>query len=288
MTILLFSIFILLALVAIGFAIWPLLRRPAMRGRLLLIGAIAALILGLGLGSYVLLGSPALALRTLAGPSNDDIRGMVSVLARRVLDRPNDARGWTLLGRGYLTLNDPGDAAAAFKRGLAVTPPAQRHGLLSAYAEALTLAANGAVGPEAEAAFTDALKSNPRDRAARFYLGQVAAQRGDNARALTLWSSLLPEIPANNPLHDVLLNRIAMLRAQTGTAPDINAMVEGLAARLKSNPDDASGWRRLVRAYSVLGQKDKARDALADGREALKKDAAGLAALNAEAATDNL
>ena len=286
MTILLFSIFILFALVAIGFAVWPLLRGPAMRGRALLVGAIAALILGLGLGSYVLLGSPALALRTLAGPSSDDIRGMVSVLARRVLDRPNDARGWTLLGRGYLTLNDPADAAAAFKRGLAVAAAPQRHDILSAYAEALTLAANGAVGPEAEAAFIDVLKSNPRDRAARFYLGQVAAQRGDNARALTLWSSLLPEIPANNPLHDLLLNRIAMLRAQTGNVPNIDAMVEGLAARLKCNPQDASGWRRLVRAYAVLGQKDKARRALSDGRKALNNDAVGLAALNAEATND--
>lgn len=288
MMILLFSIFIFLALVAIGFAVWPLLRRPSVRGRPLLIGALAALVLGLSLGSYLLLGSPALALRSLTGPSDNDIRGLVSVLARRVLQTPNDARGWTLLGRGYLTLNDPSDAAAAFKRGLAVTPPAQRNDLLSAYAEALTLASNGTVGPEAEAAFTDVLKSNPRDLAARFYLGQVAAERGDNARAFALWSSLLPDVRPSNPLHDLLLSRLAMIRAQSGGAPDIHAMVEGLAARLKSEPNDAPGWRRLVRAYSVLGDKDKARDALSNGRKALKNDAAGLAALNAEAKNDHL
>lgn len=285
---LLFAIFLLLALTAVGFAVWPLLRGPSVRGRSLLIGALAALILGLSLGSYLLLGSPALALRSLTGPSSDDIRGLVSVLARRVLQTPNDARGWTLLGRGYLTLNDPSDAAAAFKRGLAVAPPAQHSDLLSAYAEALTLASNGAVGPEAEAAFSDVLKSNPRDLAARFYLGQVAAQRGDNARASALWSSLLPDVRPNNPLHDLLLNRLAMIRAQSGGAPDIHAMVEGLAARLKSQPNDARGWQRLVRAYSVLGDKDKARAALANGRKALKNDATGLAALNAEAKNDRL
>jgi cytochrome c-type biogenesis protein CcmH len=169
-----------------------------------------------------------------------------------------------------------------------VTPPAQRTELLSAYAEALTLASSGAVSPEAEAAFTDVLKADPRDRAARFYLGQVAAQRGDNARALALWSSLLQEIPSSNPLHDMLLNRVAALRAQTGMAPDINAMVEGLAARLKARPNDAPGWARLVRAYSVLGKKKEAQQALLDGRAALKTDAAGLAALNAEAANDRL
>lgn len=288
MTILLFAIFISLALVAVGFAVWPLLRGAAVRGRGLLIGAVAALVLGLGLGSYVLLGSPPLALRSLTGPRDNDIRGLVSVLARRVLQRPDDAHGWALLGRGYLTLNDPSDAAAAFKRALMVTPAAQRTDLLSAYAEALTLASNGAVSPEAEAAFSDVLRANPRDRAARFYLGQVAAQRGDNTRALALWGSLLPEIPSSNPLHDLLLNRVAALRAQGGTAPDINAMVEGLAARLKASPNDASGWVRLVRAYSVLGKKKEARQALWDGRAALKNDAAGLAALKAEAANEHL
>jgi len=288
MVFLLFAIFLLLACAAVGFAIWPLLRGPAMRGRVLLIGAITALVLGLSLGSYVLLGSPALALRSLTGPSGDDVRGLVAVLARRVLQTPDDARGWTLLGRGYLTLNDPSDAAAAFKRGLAVVPPAQRADLLSAYAEALTLAADGAVSPEAEAAFNDVLKSQPRDRAARFYLGQIAAQRGDNARALALWSDLLTDLPAGNPLHNLLVDRIAMLRAQTGAAPDIGAMVEGLSRRLKSNPADANGWQRLVRAYAVLGQRDMAQQALSDGRKALKNDAAGLAALNAEAANDHL
>ena len=42
----------------------------------------------------------------------------------------------------------------------------------------------------------------------------------------------------------------------------IRGMVEGLAARLKDNPADVDGWLRLSRAYGVLGDPDKARDAL--------------------------
>lgn len=288
MIFLLLAILLLLALVAVGFAAWPLLRGPAARGRALLIGAIAALVLGLSLGSYVLLGSPALALRSLTGPSDNDIRGLVAVLSRRVLQTPGDPRGWTLLGRGYLSLNDPSDAAAAFKRALAVTPQSQRGELLSAYAEALTLSAGGAVSPEAEAAFTDVLKSDPNDRAALFYLGQMAAQRGDTARASAMWNKLLAELPPQSPMRRALLDRIALLGAQTGAPPDIHAMVAGLAARLKTHPGDADGWRRLVRAYAVLGEKDKAKAALQDGRSALKSDAAGLAALEAEAKAHSL
>jgi len=37
----------------------------------------------------------------------------------------------------------------------------------------------------------------------------------------------------------------------------ILAMVEGLANRLEDNPQDPEGWARLIRARTVLGQKEK-------------------------------
>ena len=48
----------------------------------------------------------------------------------------------------------------------------------------------------------------------------------------------------------------------------IGGMVDRLAARLKQNGDDVDGWLRLVRAYMVLGQIDKAKQAIADARQA--------------------
>ncbi len=60
-------------------------------------------------------------------------------------------------------------------------------------------------------------------------------------------------------------------------------MVAGLAARLETQPNDPEGWQRLVRAYSVLGDADKAKATLADGRIAMAKNPAALAALNEEA-----
>jgi len=38
----------------------------------------------------------------------------------------------------------------------------------------------------------------------------------------------------------------------------IRSMVEQLANRLKSKPNDLNGWRRLARAYKVLGETKKA------------------------------
>ena len=40
-------------------------------------------------------------------------------------------------------------------------------------------------------------------------------------------------------------------------------MVEGLAARLKENPQDRGGWLRLANAWKVLGDHASAIDAYA-------------------------
>ena len=60
----------------------------------------------------------------------------------------------------------------------------------------------------------------------------------------------------------------------------IRGMVERLATRLKQNGDDVEGWLRLVRAYMVMGDRDKAKGASADARQAVANDAERLRAPN--------
>ena len=43
----------------------------------------------------------------------------------------------------------------------------------------------------------------------------------------------------------------------------IAGMVEGLAERLAADGGSAAEWSRLIRAYMVLGEQQKAREALA-------------------------
>jgi cytochrome c-type biogenesis protein CcmH len=89
------------------------------------------------------------------------------------------------------------------------------------------------------------------------------------AGGLADWRALEASLPANDPRHDAVAQAIAQ---QTGAAPppvigpngapNIAAMVQRLAERLKTNPDDPKGWVRLVRAYSVLGDTEKRDSAL--------------------------
>jgi cytochrome c-type biogenesis protein CcmH len=67
---------------------------------------------------------------------------------------------------------------------------------------------------------------------------------------------------------------------ETDRGTMIRGMVERLASRLKQNGDDVDGWLRLVRAYVVMGDRDKARGALTDARQAVANDAERLRQLN--------
>ena len=282
----LFLILAVVVLAAIAFAVVPLWRAKFTGGRGVLAGAIALFLLGVGGGTYWMLGQPYLAWRSAQGVETRDVNGLIALLVKRVHAVPNDLQAWVYLGRGYMGAGDAGDAAKAYARAVTLAnnsghPDAVLDAL---YGEALVAQANGAVGDEAEAAFRAALKLNPKEPAARFFLGQALATHGDKAGALELWNGLLAEAPANSPLHQTLVDRIALLTAQGGgAAPDPKAMVAGLAARLKDNPSDAAGWQRLIRAYSVLNQRAEAQEALATARKTFAGKADVLAALDAEA-----
>jgi cytochrome c-type biogenesis protein CcmH len=279
--------FAVVALAAIGFATFALWRRREKGGWLLGL-AIALFVAGVGGGTYGIVGRPGLANRAAQGLSTHDINGLIPFLITRVHKQPTDIQAWVYLGRAYMTVGDAADSAKAFSRAVTVARlnHAEDPTLDSAYGQA-EVAANGVVTDEAVSAFAAALKLNPRDPAARYFLGQARAEHGDKAGALALWQNLLADVPPASPLHQVLVDRIALLTAQGGSGaggpPDPRAMVAGLAARLKSDPNDPAGWQRLIRAYTVLGQPDDAKTALATARKTFAADKPTLSALDAEA-----
>ena len=288
-----YIIFALAALAAIAFAAWPVWRAAESRGaRLLTMGAVALFVLGIGAGIYLLVGQPRLALREARGAADRDPNGLAPMLIKRVRANPDDAQAWIYLARIYVSAGDADQAAGALGRAVLASRKQGRESpeLDTAYGELMVRAAGGQVPDGAVAAFTAALAADPKNAPARYYLGMAAAQKGDRAGAQRYWQTLLDEVPANTPLHSELVDRLASIGAAppavagAGGAPDINAMVSGLAARLKANPNDPAGWLRLIRAYSVLGETDKAKAALATARKSVGADASVKSALDSEAA----
>jgi len=260
--------FVVVALLAVAFAAVPLWRMQEKKGRALLLGAIALFMLAIGGGTYFFVGRPHLAERAAAGLDIHELNGLVPYLIQRVRAHPEDVRAWRYLGQAYMAAGDPRDAVKALAKLIALTGKGDA-GVDTAYGEAMVADNEGQVPPEAEDAFNAALKADPKNGPARFYLGLAKAGHNDRAGAIAMWQSLLADVPATAPLHQILVDRLAMLTSQgPGGAPNPKAMVAMLAERLKADPNDALGWVRLMRAYTVLGETDKAKEALASARKA--------------------
>ncbi len=249
---------------------------------------------------YMTFGVPGLRdmpLATRQTPSQvpgNDIESLVATAEAQLRANPDDGRGWDVLAPIYLRLDRPDDAAMAFRNAIRLLEPTASR--LSGLGEALTRAADGEVTDDARAAFEQALIINGDYLPAHFFLALDLSQKGDYAEAAAAWVKLIDISPENAPWMQIADAALADARRMTGTdapstaiaensgpkapgpteadmaaasemtAGDRQAMIKGmvsqLAARLESNPRDVEGWKRLIRSYKVLGETDKASDAL--------------------------
>lgn len=256
--------------------------------------AIAALvILPFGApGLYIVLGSPNLpgepAFARIKTPGGDkSIRSLVSQVETHLARNPNDGNGWEVIAPVYMRLGRFDDAVEARKKALALKgETAAREADLG---EAEAAAANGVVTADAKAAFERAAARDPHESKARYFLGLAAEQDGKNDEAAKIWRSLLADAPPGVPWAGFVRQALARVSGASAPAPGpsaedvaaassmsedqrgamVRSMVARLADRLHDNGADVDGWLRLVRAYAVLGDRDKAKSAAADAKRAL-------------------
>ena len=162
---------------------------------------------------------------------NSMIEGMVARLADRLKKDGSDVPGWIQLVRSYRVLDNADKAEAAI---------ADAHAALANDREGLQRLEQGLEALQAEAA-TGAPAPAPPTAAISI------PQPGPNANQVAAAAQMAPA--------------------------ERNSMIEGMVARLAQrmaeNGSDVDGWLRLIKAYSVLGERDKALAAAANARNAL-------------------
>lgn len=265
------------------------------------------------LALYLPAGNPELPSLPFAGRQAEErvareaIAREAEELARRLETEPNDVAAWIELGGRMMALDRAGEASEAYARAVGLT--GGDPDITGLYAEALVAAGSGMVTQEARLAFERVLAQRPDDPRARFYLGLERSQAGDLPAALDRWTSLLADSPADAPWRGLVEEQVRMTAERLGRdvpipappaaappGPDaadmaaaarmtgaereemIRGMVDGLAARLEETPDDLDGWLRLGNAYRVLGERDKAADAMARAAALAPDDSTVLAA----------
>jgi cytochrome c-type biogenesis protein CcmH len=263
--------------------------------------AIAALVILIGVplitvGFYARYGSPAEPdepiLARLNDPSrSDDLAAGVAKIEAHLIANPDDGLGFKVVAPAYMRLARYDEAVKAFSEALRLL--GDNPEMRADYGEAQVAAAGGIVTANARAAFQQALAGKPDLPKARYYTALAAEQDGNKSQAAELYQKLLADAPPRAPWPPVVRQRLAALgakepapSAKVDAPPDeeakaiasltpeqrqaaIRGMVERLADRLEAKSDDAAGWLRLIRAYTVLQEPDKAKAALAKAREAL-------------------
>ena len=244
-----------------------------------LIVAAATAVLALGL--YLAVGSPGAADQPFAkrvaawraaDPASLDPSQMAAVLNVMAKNNPTDPAPLQAMAIAQMASEQPIAAQTTLRKALRLAP--ENPGLWASLGESFVAGAQGVVDVDAQRAFQEALKREPANRAANYYLGRAAFAAGDKAAGLARWRAVLDTLPADDPRRAGLEAEIATAQAggpteaqiaaaQGQVGPDqIRAMVDGLAARLAADPNDAAGWARLIRAYGVLGETAKRDDAL--------------------------
>lgn len=270
--------------------------------------AVLLVVPAVGLGVYGRLGSPDLPDAPLEARLDGSLEtasldALVARVESHLAADPKDGRGWEVLAPIYLRAGRLQDAKQAYGRALALlgSTPARE----ADFGEAAVALAGRVVTAEAKAAFGRAIVADPASAKAHYYLGLAQEQDGDRAGAAKAWQAALADTPADSSAAAFLTAEIDRVSGATGkvagagrvaqspepaasqpgptteqmAAADqmapadrnqmIRGMVDGLAARLRQDGSDPQGWVRLMRAYLVLGDRDRAITARTDAQRAL-------------------
>ena len=251
------------------------------------------------LSLYFVIGTPELpgqplAARIAAASEDQGIDALVGRVEQHLARNPEDGPGWEVIAPVFMRIGRPADAATAWRNTIRILgSTAARQADLG---EALAATQGGMVTADARKAFQAAIENDPAAAKPRFFLALAKEQDGDAAGAAEDWRALLANTPLDAPYRRSIELALAgngsqfsdppapqpgpmagdtapqpgptaedVANAQSLSSGDQQAMIAGmvsrLAERLASEPDDAQGWLRLVRAYAVLGRQDEAKQA---------------------------
>lgn len=228
---------------------------PPVSGRRLAIAAVIAVPV-LTISLYLMLGMPGeSALQNKPAGANqspevtqEQIVAMVAKLAQRLKEKPDDAEGWAMLGRSYLTLRRFDEAGDAYARAAALMPNNAQ--LLADYADVLAMNNGRNMLGEPEKVIQQALRADPNNVKALALMGTAAFQRKDYRGAIEWWQKLLKLVPADSPI-------AGSVNANIGQA-------QGLSGQSISRPQAAIQQAQTVSGSVSLDPALKARVAGTD------------------------
>ena len=148
---------------------------------------------------YLLIGNPqAISYQNeidkLKDPHNIGL--MLEQIEDRLQQKPDDEKGWSVLGNTYMALGEYDKAQHAYRRLLELT--GNNPDVLIQLADAIAMSNSGNALGEPEKLIRKALSLNPNHIEGLWLAGMIALQKNQPEQAKTYWQKLLPAF-ANMP-----------------------------------------------------------------------------------------
>jgi cytochrome c-type biogenesis protein CcmI len=139
-----------------------------------------------------------------------DLQTFALGLRTKLVETPEDATGWMLLGRVSGALNRVDSAIQAFEKSLKYDP--DNVGTLSSYAQALLMTGQEQQVLQAKQVLLQILDLEPDNTNAMGVLAIAASELGDKELALENWQRLVVFIPDTDPNYAAVNQRILQLQ----------------------------------------------------------------------------
>lgn len=248
----------------------------------------------LALGMYAYLGRPDLPSAPLADRTPETAQGLdlsaaIKTIETRLATNPDDLRGWQVIAPIYMQLGRFADAVTALRHVNALAAPTADSE--TDLGEALMMQAGGSVAGEPMDLFRKAVAIDPQSVRARYYIADNETRTGAYSDAVRDWNGLLASAKGDEPWVVTAKNELAtaeaglspsavasgvtaanaIISAETSPSvpsaqasvppplgPQIDAMVDGLEARLRTQGGSIEEWTELVRSRMVQGRMSDA------------------------------
>lgn len=151
-----------------------------------------------------------------------DMREVVVQIKQRLQEQPDDARGWFMLGRAHMTLNEFPQAVEAIRQSYALVGDEPE--VLIRLADAIAMSQQGSMGGEPESLLLKALAIQPDNLQGLWLLGMAQSERDDHVAAVATWNRLLPNLQ-DDPAS---LQEVNQLIASSQQMIDSGATVAGV------------------------------------------------------------
>jgi cytochrome c-type biogenesis protein CcmH len=261
----------LLALLTLALLTRPLWRRApveaapadATRSSKPLLFGVMGFVCAIAVAGYAWLGTPrALNSEELiaAAPADADgpitpeqIEAMITGLATRLKDKPDDVEGWAMLGRSLMVLGRHDQAVPALQKAVALR--GDDAVLLTEYADALAVVNGRNLDGEPSRLVAKALEIDPNNLKALMLAGVHAFQRQDAAQALKHWEKIVQLAPGSE-LAQQIQSGIDKARTMAGGAAAALPASSPTSTRTAAVGTSVSGTVTLAPALAAKARPD--------------------------------